>query len=222
MANTTPDTQLRGHCQRCGRLQAVRGGMAHHGYTVADGYFAGKCSGHEYRPLEIDRKQTDALVVVVAEDAVRLKQRAADLRSGAAVLASAIVRRLVDGKRIDVVVPFAELDVYAQRTETESAAWSAQRRGEMAESFCRDMTALADRVHGQPLVEVKRAEAPAAIVIGEQRVYTRTDGSLVVFTAYSVHGAVVHYTYKRNEEKFRARMATRSWRALVSVVKSEA
>ena len=65
----TTATQTRGHCQLCGRQQAVRGGMSAHGYTVANGWFQGVCQGHHHKPLETDRSITDQMVIDVTAQA---------------------------------------------------------------------------------------------------------------------------------------------------------
>lgn len=42
-----------GHCQACGHLQKLPGGLlAKHGYTVAHGFFSGVCVGANYLPYE--------------------------------------------------------------------------------------------------------------------------------------------------------------------------
>jgi hypothetical protein len=60
----------RGHCQACGRVQAVDTAnnlLAKHGYTVDFGYFDGVCTGSDRQPLEVDKSFTEATIVRVSE-----------------------------------------------------------------------------------------------------------------------------------------------------------
>lgn len=80
-------TQTRGNCQCCGRDQAVaKGTMAHHGYTVDNGYFNGTCGGHMHAPLQVERTVADSIVAKCRQDAERLDKRAAALKDGTEVL----------------------------------------------------------------------------------------------------------------------------------------
>ncbi len=60
----------RGHCQACGRVQAVDTAnnlIAKHGYTVDFGYFDGVCTGSDRQPLEVDKSFTEATIVRISE-----------------------------------------------------------------------------------------------------------------------------------------------------------
>ena len=60
----------RGHCQACGRVQAVdttNNLLAKHGYTVDFGYFNGVCTGSDRKPLEIDKSFTEQTIVELAD-----------------------------------------------------------------------------------------------------------------------------------------------------------
>ncbi len=60
----------RGHCQACGRVQAVdttNNLLAKHGYTVDFGYFDGVCTGSEIKPLEVDKSFTEATIIRISE-----------------------------------------------------------------------------------------------------------------------------------------------------------
>ena len=95
-------TQTRGHCQCCGREQAVVrcGYMAHHGYEVKDGWFQGKCGGHNFPPLEVARDVADSTIASVRRDAAALRVRATALIAGEVSPATAeIYERDATGKR---------------------------------------------------------------------------------------------------------------------------
>ena len=60
----------RGHCQACGRVQAVDTAnnlLAKHGYTVDFGYFDGVCTGSDRKPLEVDKSFSEATIVKISE-----------------------------------------------------------------------------------------------------------------------------------------------------------
>ena len=60
----------RGHCQACGRVQAVDTAnnlLAKHGYTVDFGYFDGICKGSDRKPLEVDKSFSEATIVRIFE-----------------------------------------------------------------------------------------------------------------------------------------------------------
>ena len=59
----------RGHCQACGRVQAVDTAnnlLAKHGYTVDFGYFDGVCTGSDRKPLEVDKSFSEATIVRIS------------------------------------------------------------------------------------------------------------------------------------------------------------
>tara|TARA_Y100000004_G_scaffold87138_1_gene97678 strand:+ start:255 stop:1088 length:834 start_codon:yes stop_codon:yes gene_type:complete len=60
----------RGHCQACGRVQAVdttNNLLAKHGYTVDFGYFDGVCTGSDRNPLEVDKSFSEATIVRISQ-----------------------------------------------------------------------------------------------------------------------------------------------------------
>tara|TARA_Y100001951_G_C11280597_1_gene265098 strand:- start:892 stop:1740 length:849 start_codon:yes stop_codon:yes gene_type:complete len=60
----------RGHCQACGRVQAVdthNNFIAKHGYTVDFGYFSGVCTGSNRKPLEVDKTFTEETIEELSE-----------------------------------------------------------------------------------------------------------------------------------------------------------
>mgnify|MGYP003136073953 CR=1 FL=1 len=60
----------RGHCQACGRVQAVDTAnnlLAKHGYTVDFGYFDGVCTGSDRKPLEVDKSFSEATIFRISE-----------------------------------------------------------------------------------------------------------------------------------------------------------
>ena len=60
----------KGHCQCCGRVQAVRnnnGLLAKHGYTVDYGFFDGVCDGSDNLPLEVDKDLAEDTIIAMQD-----------------------------------------------------------------------------------------------------------------------------------------------------------
>jgi hypothetical protein len=211
---TTSKIQLRGHCQRCGRLQAglAYGSlMAKHGYTVKDrgqyGYFSGTCSGSGFQPIELSRSLADACVAEARNDAIAHADNAAALKAGRATPLQ------VQGnwdfvKREYAMIPFAEAPEYKQREAVRSAIFREEQRSRMAAEWAAAHEALIARVHGQPMVAVTKPAGPAPILIGEQRRGRNGNG---VWTVTGVHRGMVRFA---NAEGKTGKVSMRAWRLL--------
>jgi hypothetical protein len=126
--------QLRGHCQMCGREQAVRNGrVAKHGYTVANrgrfGWLRGTCSGHLFGPIETDRSMLDKCAAELREQAAKLRERAGLYESGAEPLPEGEYSPFPVARKL--------------RDEASDAEWAAKK-----------LVTAADELHGKPLREV--------------------------------------------------------------------
>jgi hypothetical protein len=212
----TNATQTRGHCQLCGRQQAVRGGMSAHGYTVANGWFQGVCQGHHHKPLETDRSITDQMVIDVRAQAVALRTKADETLLGMhdPVEYSTGRRTMVGGKRVPVMALFADAGEYSQQEIRKQMAWSLTSRAKAGEEFAQFMSQLADKVYGQPLLVVAKPQPAERIQAGEQR----TDAKGRVLTAKYQDGQRLHYTITRDDGKVLTTwMSPRSWRLLQAV-----
>lgn len=172
MSTAAGEIQLRGHCQCCGREQAVDVYMAKHGYKVENGWFSGVCSGHHYRPIEQERTQADAIVAAIRKSVTALRAKAAGLRRGEIRPETITTDRthLVDGKHVAIVIAFAAGSEHQQRAAIEREIYMTERRAEIGEREADAMQRLIEAVHGQPLRQVKREPGPAPIKIGEARV----------------------------------------------------
>lgn len=202
--------QLRGNCQCCGRLQAVTSGrVAKHGYEVKDrgqgGWFHGVCSGHVYAPIQVERTIADGVVKNVRAEVVAIHQLSALIASGKANPKFA-------GNRYDfatnknIPVPFGDADKYNQAEARRSEVHKLDSRAKVGESWADDFDKLINRVHGKPLQQVKKPDAPAPITIGEKR-----QGATLVLTASYVQGARCYWKASNGNKGW---MATRSWREL--------
>ena len=212
----TTATQTRGHCQLCGRQQAVRGGMSAHGYTVANGWFQGVCQGHHHKPLETDRSITDQMVIDVTAQASALRIKADETLLGQhdPVEYDTGRRTFLDGKRTPIMAQFADAGEYRQQEIRKQMAWSLTSRAKAGEDFAKFMGALADKVHGQPLAIVAKPQPAERIQAGEQRI----DAKGRVITAKYQDGQRLHYTFTRESGAVLTTwMSPRSWRMLQAV-----
>ena len=212
MTNATT-TQIRGHCQCCGNLQAVpTAHMSKHGYTVKGGWFSGVCSGQNYAPIEVSRETADKIVAQVRADVAALYETIEALRSGKVFPKTAFTGHtvFVNGKRVSETVPFAEASDYKKAQAVESAIYTNQSRAKAGEQFAQSLHELCNQYHGQPLIQVTKPAAAAPIQAGERRVLNG-----VVRTAKQQDGARVYWTYVNGSgQKFTSWTGSKAWRAL--------
>lgn len=75
----------RGHCQACGRLQAVdnvSGLIAKHGYTVDFHFFNGTCQASDRKPAEHDVTYTHHMITLCNSEAIDSDMHVVELRAG--------------------------------------------------------------------------------------------------------------------------------------------
>lgn len=146
--------QLRGHCQRCGRQQAVKNGtMAKHGYRVRNGWFEGACSGHSFEPIERSRKTLDKTVEAIRAQCADLRQQADSIESGN-LPATFMYAPTASMKKVETAI--ADIPAYALPAIVRSYVWGLRHRAERGEHFCDHLTATADRYHGKELIEIRK------------------------------------------------------------------
>ena len=188
------DIQVRGNCQICGRVHAYnRGFVAAHGYTIQHGWFEGVCAGQNFKPMQLDRSETDKCCASIRFQCVALVAKAVAVEAGE--FDPPAIKSTIPGRE---PTPFRLAAPWQQQEVIKSFAWSLRRRAEIGESVARDLEGLATRVHGTPLVEVKREKAADPIRIGERRqsghmvlVCTRVDGPRVYWKATGPNGRSV-------------------------------
>ena len=193
------DTQLRGHCPYCGRLQAVPNGLlAYHGYTVPNGWrmFVGGCgAGQTCRPLELDREACDKFCAELIERAEQDEARALAFERGE--INPSGVPPYIRKRGEPDLIPWEDANEYEREHGVKLAIHQNRQAASMARSHVEMLQKLADRVHGQPLMEVKRDDRPAPINTGEQRRNSRGD----VLTVKGVERGRVYYYFDRGGDK---------------------
>jgi hypothetical protein len=184
--------------------------VAKHGYEVKDrgmgGWFSGVCSGHQFAPMQLDRTTTDSVVATVRAQAAELRGKAAAYEAGTDHPETVRTSKYDCTARDYVRIAWAEAMPFQREDEIRNQVHYLRNRAASGESWADGMEKLADKVHGQPLVEVEKAPAPEPIVYGEQRQAQRG-----VLTARNVERGMVRWT---DERGFSSRMSTRSWRNL--------
>ena len=210
--------QHRGNCPCCGNQQAVlkSGSMSKHGYVVDHGWFNGVCIGQLYAPMQKDRTITDKIISDVRSDVEILLKRVADLKAGILKPVTALSGKRVPGidrrgrsAMVDEVVPYDQAPEWQQEHSLKGEVYQHESRARAGTSFANDMEALVNRVHGQPLIEVKLEPALALILSGEQRKSARG-----VLTVSRVDGARVYW---KDERGFKSWTGTAAWRRMENV-----
>lgn len=153
-----------GHCQCCGRIQAITPrGVAKHGYTTDYGFFNGTCSGSDRLPLEIDCSLNNATVSSLRGWAI---EREAEADGEITMVPCTTYERDRWGKRVSIVLWLDQAQYTADKRfygswdhAVQSHRFSLRRKAELARAQASDLETLRDRVHGQPLI-ARAVEAP--------------------------------------------------------------
>jgi len=214
---TNAKTQLRGNCQCCGRDQAVQGGrMSKHGYEVKkDGsyaYFSGVCSGHQFKPMQVERTVTDSAIAGARRDAERQDFLAIQFKKGEVKPQFVATGRWISKERREETIPFEDAEPRDQKKAVESAIWKCEQRARGARSWADDMEALVNRVHGTELRTVL-VEGPKEIPMGEKR--QPVGGKVLTYVGRNFKGQV-EYTYESTmrdgtPKKFRSHTTSTAW-----------
>jgi hypothetical protein len=219
--NKASKIQLRGNCQCCGRDQAVMNGhMSQHGYTVEDGWFNGVCHGNRFAPMQVDRRETDRLCVLITEQCIELQFKLDALNMGITFPAEAASGyRIPDparrGRYTAEMVAFRKAPASQQESAIRVAQHNSGMRISAGRDFVKQLQTVADSVHGTELREVAAAEAPARIEIGETRKYVNSAGKEYLLTVTNVRGARVYHACTHNGQKTGTSWTgTQAWRKL--------
>jgi hypothetical protein len=176
--------QHRGHCQACGRTQVTDGLLAKHGYRVAGfGYFNGVCFGSNHKPLEQERKLTDEIIADLRAQAQHNEVRAIALGAGSLKPLRAtkrwdhggIVYATLHGESGPIMVEWSEASAFERKLQVESDIQSAESFARFARAHAASLTELADKVHGQPLID--RAQAELDKVVAYKAKHAPIDGA---------------------------------------------
>lgn len=171
--------QQRGHCQCCGRQQAVlkSGYMSNHGYKVEWQQFIGTCPGNRFKPLEQDRSQLDKVCADIDSQCEELAEFATALTLGAYTPDDVRTRYL--GKGVYETTPWADATEYQREAEIKRLHRDADHKMRQGAQIAIELRQLADRVHGTALITVKK-QPPARIQLGERRIVTTARGDFTV------------------------------------------
>lgn len=213
----TTKIQTRGICQCCGREQAVlkSGLMSKHGYTVDNGWFNGVCSGQNFKPLQHDRKQADAIIALIRSEAAEIEAQAFSYETGETHPEMLETNKYDRVNRKAVVAHWDDLSDYERRGYLKTLIWKMKQRANMGQTFANDLEMRADEVHGQVLKEVKLGNDPLPkIKIGERRVSSKGD----VLEVTRVDGARVYWKREKAGKFFNSWTGTAAFRRLAMAV----
>lgn len=147
----------KGHCQACGRIQCVTGGlMAKHGYTVDYGFFNGVCGGSDSLPMENDLTITQATINALRKYAATQRERATEIEAHPETFQYTRHVRVGWGQK-DRVEPctFEELEIpkqYNADQQRAGAAYRANNNAKHADLAANDLETLSVTINGQPLI----------------------------------------------------------------------
>jgi hypothetical protein len=212
------DIQIRGNCQCCGKEQAVVGGlMSKHGYTVENGWFSGVCEGRNFRPMQVNRVETDNIVASIRIQIPKLSAQAEQYESGA-VTPDFVVKRSYSvelGKSIETKIPYAEADAYDQKSARSQIVWALKSRASSGKTFSDQLEAIANKVHGLPLIETTKKEV-IQICVGDKKKSQETG---LTYICFKVEGARVWWTSARvsDGKVMKSWMGSQSWRKMETV-----
>lgn len=142
------ELQLRGHCQCCGREQAVIDGrITAHGAERA-------CPGAYRPPLQAQREIADRTIARVRSDAWTLTERALAFYERRVVPPTAETFRRGAGGR-PLRVPFAQASRPHQDEEVRREIDALEAHARRAREFADELARLADECFCEPLREIR-------------------------------------------------------------------
>lgn len=202
---STVNIQIRGNCQCCGNDQAVvRGYASKHGYTVADGWFSGVCSGQHHEPIQVSRVHADRVVESVRLSVKELEETAAKVDAG-----KVTPKTIVTGYgKNRTEIPFAQGTQKQQEEAVFFLKHGLTQRIRAGNDFANNLEQVANKYHGQPLREINLDAA--GIVVGSS---VKVRGSVVTVTKIeyrvargvgpSINGqSLLHVVFDRNGKEF--------------------
>jgi hypothetical protein len=192
-------TQLRGHCQACGRLQAVRSGqVALHGYEVQDGFFNGTCAGSRHAPVEVEKTFTETVIKGCLEQAAQKDEVYKQIETGE--------RNPVSGRNLRCqMVSWDELSPAEQTHARTATLYKLKQAAKFFNDHAKFLTELIAECHEKELTTVSVQAPPPEIFNGEKRLNAK--GKVLVVTGTS-SGKVSW----KDERGFIGSCSTRMWR----------
>jgi hypothetical protein len=214
-------SNIKGHCQACGRIQVVGAAhhtMVNHGYKVRSGYFQGVCVGNNHPPLEVSREHLDYVVAYLGREALMHTMKAERLQSGAELPPFVINRSEPYGSAMyhsrhhedpkmrgqHMTSPWHQGSKMEQEHQLKMDIEHHQQEARFARSHAQGLVELAAKVHGQPLIDRTTAElvkrdkqaAKTAPIAGAFRTKAAQKDALEALNrAYSKQHAIItdHY-----------------------------
>jgi len=181
--------------------------MAKHGYTVEHGWFQGACSGESSEPMQKSRTRTDGIVAKIRTDVVELLAQAEKLETGKAK--PQFINRGTE--RNPELIPFAEGDKFDQQKAVKQVIRGLTIKAETGTQFADMLVEMADKYHGQPLVEVEKKEPPTPIYRGDKKI---SQNKSYTYECTRTEGGRVYYALDKNGARLNGWIGTQAWRKL--------
>jgi hypothetical protein len=210
---TSASIQYRGHCQWCGRQQAVvKGLMSKHGYKVELGWFSGICSGEHFVPMEQSIEQTGIVIRTIQKQCIELQEDIEKLLSGA--IKPQFCKGAWDRTIMNYApIPFEDASQREQKATIESTIWAKKARISAGESFAAMLESISKQVYGQSLIEAQKPVAPEPIRSGERR---KSEAGFTMIAKYQ-DGARVYWVYDGKEGSKPYWTGAQAWRKLAII-----
>jgi hypothetical protein len=172
VANMAKHTHT-GHCQACGRIQAVNakhGKIAKHGYQVAGwGFFNGTCGGSDILPLEQDKEYSLYVIASLNNSIENAQARIVRLDAGTETIdecylgqkekrdAAGSIMRDRMGRRmyVDQFVKWEEATEYQRKAEVARRRAAAVSNINNCTTHIKFLNELIAEIHGKPLKPVE-------------------------------------------------------------------
>jgi hypothetical protein len=199
-------TKYRGHCQYCGREQAiVNGHMSKHGYTVKHGWFVGVCSGNQYSPIEVSREQTDKIIAEITAEIPQLIEQAEKVKTGQ--LNPKVISIGYGSNKTEIA--FKDGNAMQQQKARFSLECALISRARGGESFIKTLAEVADKYNGKDLVVAVEKQTAPRISFNEIKVLR---GSKVI--CKRIEGARVYFYWVNASPNVTSWVSTTFWRKL--------
>jgi hypothetical protein len=119
------------------------------------------------------------------------------------------------GKSIETKIPYAEADAYDQKNARSQIVWALKSRASSGKTFSDQLEAIANKVHGLPLIEASKKEV-VQIRVGDKKTSQETG---LTYICFKVEGARVWWTSARPSDGkvMKSWMGSQSWRKMETV-----
>ncbi len=219
LSENTKDHQIRGICQICGREQAVRpnGTIAHHGYTIRDGWFDGTCPGQQHKPLQVDKSETERQIKLITAELPEIEKRIQKIQAGKLRPAHIPSGRSI--RRNPILIKWEDADEFQRDLGLKLMLRNETQRLKMGRDTITILKSLITSFYGKEFRKVERVKAAdkpkievgsRVKVIGKEVTVTKMEYATARGVGPGINGQhVMHVFWEENgqERKYPSRYA---------------